>query len=103
MSGDKVLLRQRPDKGLLGGMMGFSGTDWGDKPSNPLAFAPIERNWGKCEGEVKHIFTHFELKLDVYRAEAADNLAKGVWAQLTDISDYALPTVMKKVLTVSQK
>jgi len=29
MSEGKVLLRRRPDKGLLGGMMGFPGTEWG--------------------------------------------------------------------------
>ena len=102
-SGDKVLLQRRPDKGLLGGMMGFPGTDWGEKPANLMASAPIKRNWEKCEGEVKHVFTHFELRLDVYKAEVADTAAKGVWAVLGDIADYALPTVMKKVLVISQK
>ncbi len=103
MSGDKVLLRQRPDKGLLGGMMEFPGTDWGAKPVNPMAFAPLKRNWEKCDDGVKHIFTHFELRLDVYRTEASARSMKGVWAHLNDIGDYALPTVMKKVLRVSQK
>lgn len=101
--GDKVLLQRRPDKGLLGGMMGFPGTEWGDKPSDPLSYAPEARNWEKCQGEVKHIFTHFELRLDVYRAETQDNLSNGVWAELKAINDYALPTVMKKVLVISQK
>lgn len=103
MSGEKVLLRQRPDKGLLGGMMGFPGTQWGEKPADPMASAPMKRNWEKCDEDVKHVFTHFELRLDVYRAETAENYADGVWARVSDIKDYALPTVMKKVLTVSQK
>ena len=101
-SDDNVLLRQRPDKGLLGGMMGFPGTDWGEKPTDPMASAPLKRNWEKCESQVKHVFTHFELRLDVYRAEAADVIAEGVWAALDDIGDYALPTVMKKVLKASK-
>jgi len=103
ISHDKVLLRRRPDKGLLGGMMGFPGTEWGEKPTNLLASAPLNRNWEKCEGQVKHVFTHFELRLDVYRAKIKDPLAEGVWAVLNDIADYALPTVMKKVLSVSLK
>ena len=103
MSGEKVLLRKRPEKGLLGGMMEFPGTEWGEKPSNPMASAPLNRNWEKCEGEVKHIFTHFELRLDVYRGGVANSVAEGVWARLSDIADYALPTVMKKVLSLSQK
>lgn len=102
MSGNAVLLRQRPDKGLLGGMMGFVGTEWGAKPSDPLADAPIERNWEKCNGEVKHIFTHFELRLDVYRAEITETELEGVWAPLEQIKDYALPTVMTKVLSLSK-
>ena len=102
-SGEAVLLRRRPDKGLLGGMMGFPGTEWGEKPSSPLLSAPEARNWEKCQGEVKHIFTHFELRLDVYRADTQDKLLNGVWAGLDVINDYALPTVMKKVLALSQK
>ena len=102
-SGSKILLRQRPDKGLLGGMMGFPGTEWGETPASPLLSAPAERNWEKCEGEVRHIFTHFDLRLEVYRAEASDEMAEGLWADLADISGYALPTVMKKVLALSQK
>ena len=102
-SGEAVLLRRRPDKGLLGGMMGFPGTAWGEKPSNPLSSAPEARNWEKCQGEVKHIFTHFELRLDVYRAETQDRLSDGIWAELESINDYALPTVMKKVLVISRQ
>jgi len=102
-SGEKVLLCQRPDKGLLGGMMGFPGTDWGRKPTDPMASAPMKRNWEKCDGEVRHVFTHFELRLDVYRAEAVDSFSEGVWAAVGDIKNYALPTVMKKVFAVSQK
>lgn len=97
-----VLLERRPDKGLLGGMMGFSGTEWGEKPSNPLEFAPVKRNWEKCDGEVKHVFTHFELRLDVYVAETTDKDVGGVWVSIDKIDDYALPTVMKKVLSHSQ-
>jgi len=103
MSEDKVLLRQRPDKGLLGGMMGFPGTDWGEKPIEPLTSAPVKRNWEKCAGEVKHVFTHFELRLDIYLAEVSDMTIEGIWAPLSEIEDYALPTVMKKVFAVSQK
>jgi len=102
-SGENVLLRQRPDKGLLGGMMEFPGTEWGGKPAEPLASAPAKRNWERCEGHVKHIFTHFELRLDVYRAEAMDMTLQGLWAPLDNIQNYALPTVMKKVLSLSQK
>ena len=103
MSEGKVLLRRRPDKGLLGGMMGFPGTEWGAKAKTPLKDAPAKRNWEKCGGEVKHIFTHFELRLEVYRAEAEDMSAAGIWAEIDDISNYALPTVMTKCFALAKK
>lgn len=101
--GDAVLLERRPDKGLLGGMMGFPGTQWGEKPSRPLEAAPAKRNWEKCKGEVKHVFTHFELRLEVYRAVISGTSADGEWVPLENISSHALPTVMKKVLELSIK
>ncbi|MDB2437151.1 A/G-specific adenine glycosylase [Hellea sp.] len=103
ISDEHVMLQRRPDKGLLGGMMGFPGTDWSSELSEPLNAAPIPRNWEKCEGEVKHVFTHFELRLDVYRAEIANRDAEGIWAPLNSIKSFALPTVMTKVLSLAQK
>lgn len=94
---DAVLLERRPDTGLLGGMMGFPGTTWGDTPKDPLACAPLKRNWEKVDGRVKHVFTHFELRLDVYTAETGERIA-GEWAELGEIKDYALPTVFRKCL-----
>ena len=99
--GDMVRLERRDDKGLLGGMMGFSGSDWGEIPQNPLEQAPISRNWEKCGGEVRHVFTHFELRLSVYRAEISAPTDDGIWAPLADIKSYALPTVMIKVLALA--
>lgn len=99
--GEDVLLERRPDKGLLGGMMGFPGTGWGEPPATPLDVAPIQRNWEKVDGQVRHVFTHFELRLDVYRAEISiPPDTQGEWAALKGIKNYALPTVMTKVLAL---
>lgn len=99
---DHVLLTRRPDKGLLGGMMGFPGTAWDDKVETPLVDAPLERNWEKLGTQVRHVFTHFDLRLVVYRAEvSARSGVAGEWAALACINEYALPTVMTKVLTLA--
>ncbi|WP_371396173.1 A/G-specific adenine glycosylase [Fretibacter rubidus] len=105
-SGDAVLLHRRPDTGLLGGMMGFPGTEWGPKPKDDVirAAEPTPRNWEQSAVEVRHVFTHFELRLSVFHSEIAAELrgeATGdvaIWAPLDRIKDYALPTVMTKVL-----
>lgn len=104
--GDAVLLQRRPDTGLLGGMMGFPGTEWGVKPNDSAvnAVQPAIRNWEKSAIEVKHVFTHFELRLIVYSAEISEAgkrdviLPDPIWAPLDSIKDYALPTIMTKVL-----
>jgi len=96
-----ILLERRDDKGLLGGMMGFPGTKWGETPSDTeIANAkPAERNWQKSSIEVRHIFTHFELRLTVYHAEMPEvEKPEGLWAPLKNIKAYALPSVMTKVL-----
>ena len=101
-SAGEILLERRADDGLLGGMMGFVGTPWGERPAAPMDDAPQPRNWEKLDGEVRHIFTHFDLRLSIYITETADKDIEGrddmIWARLDEIGNYALPTVFKKVL-----
>jgi len=95
-SGDHFLVEQRPDKGLLGGMLGLPTSEWGEKPTDHSA-APVQRNWQKV-GEVKHVFTHFELRLDVFLAEIDDRI-EGEWRQ----EIRALPTVFKKAARLAHE
>ncbi len=98
-----VLLRQRPDKGLLGGMAEVPGTEWtrdagGPKPS---AHAPIAADWHRLPGTVIHVFTHFRLELNVYcaAAPAMEQAPPGCWwAPAETLAGEALPSVMKKVI-----
>ncbi len=98
--GDEILMEQRPDKGLLGGMLGLPTSAWGETPIDHAA-APENRNW-ELIGDVKHVFTHFELRLDVFMAEAdvmqVDEKPHRVWG-----SDFSgLPTVFRKVAELSR-
>ncbi|MBC6402480.1 MAG: A/G-specific adenine glycosylase [Hyphomonadaceae bacterium] len=97
--GDKVLLERRPDKGLLGGMTGFPGTEWGEVPEAPLRDAPVKAEWTKEPAPVRHVFTHFKLRLDVYVGEIETTSGiDGIWAESSGVGTYALPTVMRKCL-----
>lgn len=80
-----VLLRKRPAKGLLGGMMEVPTTPWETKK--------IEKK-GTL---VRHTFTHFHLEVDVC-AHANENDFQGIWVKPEDLGKYALPTLMKKIL-----
>jgi len=89
------LLETRPEKGLLGGMLGWPGSEWVDT-SLPLPDgAPIAADWLVAAGEVRHTFTHFHLILRVMVAEApADSPGHFIAAQ--DFRPSDLPTVMRK-------
>jgi A/G-specific adenine glycosylase len=97
-----VLLRRRPEKGLLGGMMEVPSTGWAEKaPSarEAAAAAPAPATWRVLPGIVRHGFTHFELKLTVWAARVARRpRAKGVWCPGEELAAQALPTAMKKIL-----
>ena len=67
------LLETRPEKGLLGGMLGWPGSDWVDANLPRPSGAPISANWVKLDGEVRHTFTHFHLILDVMVANVPEN------------------------------
>ena len=101
-----ILLRRRPDKGLLGAMTEVPGTDWlpALAPQGALAAAPFSASWRLGEAKVVHVFTHFRLTLDIYSAEAPGgfNLPEGHWwSKPADLPGEALPTLMKKAIEVA--
>lgn len=90
------LLETRPDKGLLGGMLGWPGSDWNDDPQpNP----PINADWTLLEAEARHTFTHFHLRLAIMTANLAvqDVADRGVFVPASRFRPADLPTVMRKV------
>ncbi|WP_421696312.1 A/G-specific adenine glycosylase [Aestuariivirga sp.] len=100
-----VLLRRRPEQGLLGGMMEVPSTPWGDAAENPEQFAPLAADWHPLQGRVEHTFTHFHLELEVWRAEIViDGLLRDEgdyrWTRREDLSGAALPTVMRKLVAL---
>ena len=99
---DEVLLRRRPPKGLLGGMHEPPMSAWEEHfPAAPLTLAPIKTKYRKLPRLVRHGFTHFELELEVYRAEDIPHTkanGAGEWAPITDLARFALPSVMRKVI-----
>lgn len=96
-----VLLRKRRDGGLLGGMSEVPTTGWTARQDGETAIsaAPFAANWQKA-GEIRHVFTHFELKLTVYSASVTgpSHLPDSWWSLPHELPGEALPTVMKKVI-----
>jgi A/G-specific adenine glycosylase len=106
---DAVLLRERPLKGLLGGMLETPSSPWtgrGESGRSALGHAPLEAPWREVAGLVQHTFTHFRLELSVYFAEisgdtklnAAAHPERCRWVPVRDLHEAALPSLMRKVL-----
>lgn len=99
-----VLLRRRPENGLLGGMMEVPSSDWGEGPlpevRSAMRCSPVAAvNASALPGLVRHGFTHFHLELVVATARSSAAAPPGcVWCLPDAFGDYALPTVMKKVV-----
>jgi A/G-specific adenine glycosylase len=101
----QILLRRRPPHGLLGGMTEFPGTAWRDAPFAPheaAGAAPMQAAWRQA-GQVRHVFTHFELFLDVYEATVPAIHADGFLRPAASLDDEALPSVMRKCLEVARQ
>jgi len=98
-----VLLRTRPSKGLLGGMTELPGTAWRDTPwtvAEALADAPAVAEW-RGAGQVRHVFTHFELLIDVLAAHVPVIAAEGFAHPVDALEDAALPSVMWKCVRIA--
>jgi len=99
-----VLLRRRPEKGLLGGMMEVPSSAWDEGPAPDVAAVLTQAPVGIAApavlpGLVRHGFTHFHLELVVAAARADAAAPPGcVWCLPDAFGDHALPTVMKKVV-----
>ena len=95
-----VMLRRRPEKGPLGGMIELPSTAWRDAPwceSEALRSAPAAPTWAKLPGTVTHGFTHFRLELALFAGRTEETLP-GIWATPAEFKDYAFPTLTTKLV-----
>jgi A/G-specific adenine glycosylase len=104
--GGELLVRTRPEKGLLGGMTEVPGSKWAAEQDDKAALkqAPAMRGvtrWHRKAGVVTHVFTHFPLELVVYTASvpARTSAPEGMrWVPIATLAGEALPNVMRKVV-----
>jgi A/G-specific adenine glycosylase len=104
--GGELLVRTRPEKGLLGGMTEVPNSSWLAAQADKAALqqAPDLKGitrWHRKAGVVTHVFTHFPLQLVIYtanvpaRTRAPDGMR---WVPIATLADEALPNVMRKAI-----
>lgn len=99
----RVLLRRRPARGLLGGMLELPGTPWRPaawEEGEAAAHAPAATAW-RPAGAVRHVFTHFALDLRVVVGRVAVLPAGGEPRPRAAVLAAGLPGVMAKAARVA--
>jgi A/G-specific adenine glycosylase len=98
------LLERRPDSGLLGGMLGWPGSEWHEDAA-PAHTAPIRAEWKTINAEARHTFTHFHLRLTVKTALVPMDrtITSGFFVETEDFSPTDLPTAMRKAFDLIAK
>lgn len=115
-AGDRVLLRQRPARGLLGGMLEVPSGDWIDVAKGDPEMGqgePLTADWQESGLSITHVFTHFALELQIVTAQLP-RLPKPsdsggptlsppyLWATVAEMETLALPSVMRKIIDKMQ-
>tara|TARA_B100000686_G_scaffold217528_1_gene224607 strand:+ start:1334 stop:2092 length:759 start_codon:yes stop_codon:yes gene_type:complete len=99
-----ILLKKRPDHGLLGGMTEVITSEWLQKPikSNEIeSHAPISNaRWHPLKAKVQHTFSHFKLELKVYTTKSRNQPIGTFWCALDDLNSQPFPSVMQKVISL---
>ncbi len=94
------MLERRPDKGLLGGMLCWPTSEWGDAP---IKTPPFAAEWQELGAEVRHTFTDFHLILRVHTAKLPEGYqpdAPRLMISRHQFDPKDLPTVMRKAFKI---
>ncbi|MFJ2986874.1 A/G-specific adenine glycosylase [Collimonas sp. NPDC087041] len=101
-----VLLEQRPDSGIWGGLLSLPEIASGDNVDAAVARATASiGEVSSCEAlqPFTHVFTHFKLQISPFQialARRADGVAEAgqVWYPAERLADAPLPAPVKKLL-----
>jgi len=103
----KVLLSQRPPKGLLGGLWEFPNWKSEGKRGSRLRLRNyIKKEMGmnvKVKGSIgvfRQTFSHFKLKLHVFDCEAIDGKGRGKWIPIKNLDQLAMPRMHRRIANV---
>ena len=94
-----VLLERRPGSGLLGGMLGLPTGEWASEAVGTRH--PREGGDDDVVAVVRHVFTHFELRLSIVVSRPATRPdTNGIWHSVATIAAAGLPTLFARCADV---
>jgi A/G-specific adenine glycosylase len=105
----KLLMRQRPPEGLLGGLWEFPNWKMKEKGRSRLRLSlrnNIKKEMGmnvtvkELIGTFQQTFSHFKLTLMVFNCEAIDGRGKGKWIPIKHLEQLAMSRIHRRIAGV---
>ncbi len=102
--GERVLLRQRPPEGLLGGLWEFP--NWETEAKRKLRLRlrnDIKKEWGmdvdvkEQIGTFHQTFSHFKLTLRVYQCRNLTRKGKGKWVSIQKLPFFPMSRIHRRI------
>jgi A/G-specific adenine glycosylase len=102
-----ILMRQRPPKGLLGGLWEFPNWKIEEIGRSRLRLRNHIRKETGINVEIKEsigtfqqTFSHFKLTLKVFNCEAMEGRGKGEWVPVRDLGSYPMSRIHRRIANV---
>jgi A/G-specific adenine glycosylase len=102
----KILVRQRPPKGLLGGLWEFPNWKIEEKGRLSLRLrlrinarkeTGMNVNVKESLGTFQQTFSHFKFTLHVFSCETRDRKRKGKWIPIRNLDQLAMPRIHRRI------
>lgn len=104
---NRILFSKRPEKGVLAGTLELPSTVWEDHPiswHDAEKFIPYAGQWQE-KGEITHIFTHFILKIRLYKMQKKLDLhyqrSHELWYPVESLKQYPFSSLMNKLVKLA--
>lgn len=91
-----LYIQKRKQTGLLASLWELPHQGW-EAAHMPAFSENIDLAKSEDLGQIRHAFTHFGLTLSVKKITLPEKPDRGEWVTKTQLKNYALPTLMKKV------
>jgi len=101
---NEILVRKRPPKGMLPSMLETPNDIWVVNKNKLVHDKIIKKIKNKMlsKGIVKYSFSHFDLEAEVFYIKVKkNNFKEQKWLNINNINKVALPTVMKKIVSIA--
>ncbi|MBP6985519.1 MAG: A/G-specific adenine glycosylase [Alphaproteobacteria bacterium] len=99
----QVLIRKRPETGLLAGLYEFPSSEWRESEVLTHIDLPFPAAFADVVHGINHTFTHFHLTLQIVPGRVCESDLMGLWVHPQDFHKYAFPSLMKKIMTAIKR